>query len=112
MQLKYCPVVGTKRYPKKAQTLTEDSERRRLERQLILQHCHAYSINGLPQALMYSYFSEARDVNQSICLQQAPSGTRGDSELNAILQQFHRILQATKIIKQKKGSQKEVKETK
>jgi hypothetical protein len=61
---------------------------------------------------MYSHFSQARDVNQSICLQQAPSGAQGDSELKAVLQQFRRILQATKIVKQKKGSERDVKQTK
>jgi hypothetical protein len=50
---------------------------------------------------MYSHFSQARDIDQSICLQQEPSGAREDSEFKAILQQFERILLATKILKQK-----------
>jgi hypothetical protein len=51
---------------------------------------------------MYSHFYEARDIDQSISLQQEPSGAQGDSEFKAILQQLERILLATKISKQKK----------
>jgi hypothetical protein len=61
---------------------------------------------------MYSHFSQARDIDQSICLQQAPSGAQGDNEFKAILQQLERILLATKISKQQKGSQKEGKKIK
>jgi hypothetical protein len=55
---------------------------------------------------MYSYFSEARDVNQSICLQQGPSGAQGDRELNAIPQQFRGLLQAAKYKTKERGTER------
>jgi hypothetical protein len=61
---------------------------------------------------MHPQFSQARDMDQSICVQQEPSGAQRDSEFKAILQQLERILLATKILKQKKGSQREGKKIK